>query len=750
MRDCPGLYPAPTKLSLSCLLTFFLVFSLPCTSNADNTEKITQLPTVVVTEAPDPLAKTKATLARKPSSSVLITNKEIQESRGFNLEDVFHLAPGVFFQSRTGGSEGKLSIRGTNLSSNFGFWGVTLLIDGLPMNAADGFTHLESIDLLAVDHIEVYKGAQAIRFGGNSIGGAVNFVLKKGVHASRLQMRGEAGSYGFYNTQISSGALTNPFSFGGQTATADYYVSVTGSGQDGFRINAQQAGVRLNANMGMHLGQHHRARMILISTNIDNELPGGLSRSQFENNPKQAGTSADLAANILVCTDAVPCGHKNINKLDRLGISYQYERVPGQKVTIAPFYQHWSWEHHFTQWFDQLTHDFGAEVRYDHTGSFSGITHRLIMGASPWYGENRLDVFINNFGIPGAILEKRFIQTVNLGGFLEEQVDVTPNFTVILGARLDYSARDAKKEIFSSPGTSSALRPTYRVFSAISPKIGFVYRATPTTQLYGNVSRGYEPPVNIQMMQALDANSMAPLGAFTNLDAQRAWQFELGHRGTTQNGDLAWEITVYDLEMRKEILVTELTIPGGEFPTWRNANATRHTGVEVGGQGVLKRWLFISPSSTKPDQLSAQMSYTWRRLKFLDNVTKVSGGAVVLDTIDGNTIPGIPEHWITGELRYDHPSGFWIAPNILWSPAKYFLDNNNLVTNPAFVVINMKGGWRLKNGWQLFMEGRNLADKNYAGSVIAGGANSSVVMNQRLFHPSWPLSVFAGLEIQLN
>ena len=28
------------------------------------------------------------------------------------------------------------------------------------------------------------------------------------------------------------------------------------------------------------------------------------------------------------------------------------------------------------------------------------------------------------------------------------------------------------------------------------------------------------------------------------------------------------------------------------------------------------------------------------------------------------TIPGAPEHFLRAELRYDHNSGFWFAPNV--------------------------------------------------------------------------------------
>ena len=143
------------------------------------------------------------------------------------------------------------------------------------------------------------------------------------------------------------------------------------------------------------------------------------------------------------------------------------------------------------------------------------------------------------------------------------------------------------------------------------------------------------------------------------------------------------------------------------------------------------------------------MAYTWSRYKFLDDITKFSGGTTVLDAKEGDTIPGVPEHWVSGEIRYDHPVGFWVAPNFQWSPAGYAVDFANNVENPPFFVLNLKAGWQVNQQWRVFAEGRNLTDVNYSGSVIAAGYNNTTTIEPRAFQPSWPLSVFGGVEFRM-
>src|SRR3546814_1926048 len=54
--------------------------------------------------------------------------------------------------------------------------GVTLLFDSAPVNTADGSGDFQEIDPLMLSHLEVYRGANGLRFGASSLGGAINAV----------------------------------------------------------------------------------------------------------------------------------------------------------------------------------------------------------------------------------------------------------------------------------------------------------------------------------------------------------------------------------------------------------------------------------------------------------------------------------------------------------------------------------------------------------------------------------------------
>jgi iron complex outermembrane receptor protein len=103
-------------------------------------------------------------------------------------------------------------------------------------------------------------------------------------------------------------------------------------------------------------------------------------------------------------------------------------------------------------------------------------------------------------------------------------------------------------------------------------------------------------------------------------------------------------------------------------------------------------------------------------LKFTDDVRGGGiGGPNVLIAKAGATVAGAPEHSLNMEVRYDHPAGWWIVPNIEWSLSGFYTDYLNTIKNPSYALINLRSGWNIDEHWTLFAEGRNLTYKTYAG-----------------------------------
>ena len=83
--------------------------------------------------------------------------------------------------------------------------GVALSQDGIPINFADGSYIIGVLEPQVSNLVEIYRGANALEYGGATLGGAMNFVTKNGYNASPLSVKMEAGSFNYFNSTISSG-----------------------------------------------------------------------------------------------------------------------------------------------------------------------------------------------------------------------------------------------------------------------------------------------------------------------------------------------------------------------------------------------------------------------------------------------------------------------------------------------------------------------------------------------------------------
>src|SRR5262249_1240371 len=151
---------------------------------------------------------------------------EYADGRASSLQDVFALAPGVFAQSRFGAEEARLSIRGSGLQRTFHMRGINLLQDGVPITLADGSGDFQAVEPLALAYTEVLRGANALEYGGTTLGGSINFVSPSGHDGAGLSPRVEGGSFGYRRGLVSLGDHAGP---------ADYFASLSAYSQDGFR-----------------------------------------------------------------------------------------------------------------------------------------------------------------------------------------------------------------------------------------------------------------------------------------------------------------------------------------------------------------------------------------------------------------------------------------------------------------------------------------------------------------------------------
>lgn len=652
-------------------------------------------------------AEAEQILEKTPGGVTVVDAKTFQSGRTGNMDDTLKLATGVYIQSRFGSDEARVSIRGSGLQRTFHGRGLMLLQDGVPLNLADGGFDMQAVEPQATRYIEVERGANALRYGSSTFGGAINYVSKTGRTAPAMVLRAEAGSFDYQRYQLA---------VAGQQGNVDGYASFSHVEQDGFRDHARQRNGRFFGNVGFQLTPQIESRFYLTAVDTDSELPGNLTYAQLKADPRQA-TARSKARD----------QHRDFvlyRVANRTAITHDSGSVT-EVTTFAAKKQLF----HPIEFFptgpgiiEQDNRDWGVGVRHSAKTAWVGKAQEHAIGVQ-WRHGLVLDErygYANNVFVPGQGFavgqqrgaldnrQKQLADNVELYG--QSSWTWTPDLTTVVGVQ---SAMTKRKQtvLVDNIGVvnGGTLLPTasyQESYKRTSPKAGFIYRLPADAELYGNVSGSFEPP------------SFAETLSNKPLRAQRAVTTELGLRGNrhVENANWGWDITAYRAKLKNELL--EVQVNPGQFAT-SNADKTVHQGVEAGVSVLANRW-------------KAQASYLYNDFKF----DRDAG-------FGNNTIAGVPAQVLAAEAAFKLPAGIWFGPT-LRAASRSWVDHMNTLAAPGYTVLGLKLNQSLAHGIDWFVEGRNLTDKRYAATTgVVGNANGVDIAQ---FSPGEGRAVYVGVS----
>jgi iron complex outermembrane receptor protein len=592
--------------------------------------------------------------ARVPGGADVVSATDYADGRASTFSDVFAFSPGVFAQPRFGAEEARLSIRGSGLQRTFHMRGIYLMQDGVPITLADGSGDFQAVEPLALAYTEVRRGANALEYGGTTLGGSINFISPSGHDGGGIHPRLEAGSFGYRRALVTVGdALKN----------ADYFASISAYQQDGFRDWAHQENERLFANAGFKLSDTAETRFFLSALNSYSQLPGSITKAQLQADAEQAN-AASLAGR-----------QKRNYELYRLANRTVIE-LNGAWLELTAGYSYKDLFHPIFQVLQQRSNDYNVGVRYVDEGALGGLANRLVLGVAPSWNDVSDNRFVNVAGQKGAPTAASDQRSRNLTAYAQDELSVSARWTLVAGLQWTESNR-RYLDHFLSNGDQS-LDATY---VRVAPKLGFLLQAAPNWTVYGNVSDSFEPP----SFGELTGGPGVDL-----LDAQHARTVELGTRGNTAR--VQWDISAYSARVRDELL--GLNGPGGQPLGTVNAPRTTHDGLEAGAQVAITK------------SLTWRSSYLWSRFRFDNNVS-----------YGDNALPGIPEHFYRGELTWAPARGYFVTLNTEWSPRRYAVDMAHTLFADPYALFGLKVGRNEETGFSWFLEGRNLADRTYAATT---------------------------------
>ncbi|MCX4192794.1 TonB-dependent receptor family protein [Methylophaga sp. OBS1] len=645
----------------------------------------------------------KQEIRQTPGGVSLIDIDQLTEGQVSSLEDAFRYVPGVWAASPTGTDSIFLSSRGSNLDAvNYDTNGVKLLQDGLPVTAADGNNHNRFIDPLSAKYAVFSRGANAMKYGASTLGGAVNFISQTAYDVSPLTLSISGGSHGERLTRMTAAQVFNE--------NVDGLVTIENKQWDGYRDHSKHTRTGIYANAGVRLSDNVSTRFYFTRLDSDEELAGGLTRAQVREDRDQTGTlNGRDQGHFQLDVDTWRVANKTTWEIDNnrrfeFGVSYEEQEL-FHPIVAGQF---------FSLLIDNRQRNLGTMARYHHKVG----NHDWLIGVN--YGVTWVDGgnYFQSGGVKGAKQQVNDNDADTLELVVLDRWQFADDWTLVAGAQ----AVKANREVRGTDSNSGAVEQVEDDYNSINPRLGIIYQLNQNTSLYTNLSRLYEPPTTYQLDDGTTASNDA-------LDAMEGEVFEVGSRGhqaITDNSQWGWDISAYYAKLDNEILSVENPQQPGRFLT-SNAEDTIHAGIEA----LLSA--DIALTENRHHRLTPLVSLTWNRFRFDDD-----------DSFGENTLPAAPKFSMKGEMLYRHKNGFYFGPTVDYVGERY-ADFANSYKIDDYTLFGLKSGWS-NQSFKVFAEVRNLFERDYIAShgVRAVASESDAILN-----PGAPLSAYVGIEYRM-
>ena len=236
------------------------------------------------------------------------------------------------------------------------------------------------------------------------------------------------------------------------------------------------------------------------------------------------------------------------------------------------------------------------------------------------------------------------IQQESYAAYVQDALYLTDKWIAVAGMRYQYYTQYAGKGRPFNVNTDSSDQKW-------TPKLGLVYKLTPTVSLFGNVAQSFMPQSSIASY-------------IGNLPPEESTSYEVGAKFDLLSGITA-NIALFDIHKRN-VLYTEAV---GDETVAKTAGKVRSRGVEVDLAGSIT------------DNLSVIASYGYTDAKVLDDPDYA-----------GKPLPNVPKHTGSLFLSYDIHNVY---------------DSNTLTVGGGGRAVSKRSG---TNGADYYLQGYAVAD----------------------------------------
>ncbi|UCE31862.1 MAG: TonB-dependent receptor [Burkholderiales bacterium] len=684
-----------------------------------------------------------------PASVSVVEPLELEQHAPVRLGDAIADVPGVYVRGAALGAsfpssgQAVLSLRGIPRTPR-----TLVLVDGMPVNnVLSGGVNVAAIPFDAIERVEVVRGPYSALYGGNAMGGVVNFI-SAGADAPISELRVGAGSYGqrgaalVHRRRYESGlgvrlslayrasdgygdsdyvvrppaapGTGTPVTGVRPTTTADgsprWWVGLRGDRpwqQNNLQLALDQrlaAGTKLVAGIGLGRYQMGYAPFrTFLRDDAGNPVYQGAMLFEFDG-PRRATVSESSFVT------PTPSGETD----RRLFARVEHRFADGSSLEAGVSVM----RHRFTFHMP----DFGRAGYETGTGQFTDqpnqredfdLSLRMPM-SERWFlvtglalGHGRLERSTSALGAwrdaatRTALLNGSDGHMLNAALFVQSEHYFDHGLTAYLGGRLDHF--ETWGEVVQNTEPSFVQRYERRSFGNFSPKLALVWAARPWLSLRASYGEGFRPPALLDLYSRV-ASPTATAGvvsvneAAPDLEPERIRAVEVGadiaFEGGARGSLTAYRQRLSDLIYRRRLSET--------LTRTTNAGAARVDGIEAS-----LSW----PTPVRGLSLTGALTHQFRY--------EITSNPAVPESV-GKRLTDVPQTTASLGLRLERAQ--WTGL-LAWRRVGHIFGsgddlNENTVEGvygsyDAHSLIDARLAWQASPGFSASLAIENLTDRRY-------------------------------------
>jgi iron complex outermembrane receptor protein len=672
----------------------------PATEAQKTDEQVPTLDVSVTVSAP----RVDIPLKDTPAATTVIGELTLKSlPRAVGAEEALQMVPGMKVDNQADGERVHMSIRGQGLLTERGIRGITVLLDGIPLNDPSGFVpDLFDVDWSNVSRLEVFRGVASALYGGASAGGIISIATKDGGAGKPSgDVAVDGGSYNF---------LKGSAAIGGTSGNLNYHVSASGNRGDGYRLHANFDAWNLYGKARWTPSSTTQLTAIVSGTNYYNGNAEGLNLAWT---PVSLGQPVSWAR--MANPDSITFNEYQRTRRLTAGVTGKTRLADNQDLSYVVFYRRTGWQESVPSSVDHRTYDNpGANLQYVRHSAVGSAKNHLTVGADvSWQG---IDEIVHpNLGnaVEGPdVLANQTISQRGIGIYAIDRVEFTPQWGAMLSLRHD-GVRNELTDALKAGGVDLSGLAT---FAKTTGRVGVSFNPRADVGVYAAWGQGFLPPATEELARNPDR-----IGGFnTHLVPATSQGQEFGVRGGARG--FSYDVAFFHLTT------------DNDFGRYRVTSRPLET--FYGNVGTSRRYgLETSVGYYPTPDLAIRGAYTYSNFLY----TNVQ---FMFDHFTDKVMPNSPKHQVAFDVEYSLDRNWVLGVNAFGQSFQY-VEHSNTLTADGFTLVNPRIAYRWNGkGYtsEVMLQARNVLGKEYIAFTEPDPDGNS-------FQPGPTRELFVGLRV---